>query len=211
MHPVIVDLAANDLQRADIELENTGADRSYVVVEPARIDSPGLPTETRVINPDPQLTGLLASPNKLILEPGERRFIRIAALAPAGAQDRIFRVAIRPVAGEVRGEHSGLKVLVGYDVLVIQRPVQPDGTLRWSREKDGLSVTNNGNTNVELIRGRACAPGQAAAACPALPPRRIYSGQTAMIPVAAGAKPIYTVKVANKLTERTFDTDPGAD
>ncbi len=32
-----------------------------------------------------------------------------------------------------------------------------------------------------------------------------------MIPVAAGAKPIYTVKVANKLTERTFDTDPGAD
>jgi P pilus assembly chaperone PapD len=209
VHPVIVDLPAGALQRADIEVENAGTERSYVEIDPARIDSPGLHGEARVADADPEKLGLLTSPSKLILQPGERRFVRISALEAAGSSERIFRVAVRPVTGPIASDQSGLKVLVGYDVLVIQRPATINGTLRWSRSGNDLQIVNVGNTNVELIRGRACVAEQKAAACPGLQPRRVYPGQNVQIAIPSGATPIYTVKVAQRLVERRLEGTAG--
>jgi P pilus assembly chaperone PapD len=119
---VIVDLQAGQPAREDIEVFNSGTERLYVAADPFMIQNPGRDDQARLPATDPQASGILVSPQKLILEPGERRLIRIAAVAPRPSEDKVYRISIRPVAGEVIGDVDALKVFVGYDALVLYRP-----------------------------------------------------------------------------------------
>jgi P pilus assembly chaperone PapD len=204
VHPVILDLPPGELQRADFTVENPTSERVFVAVEPARIDAPGSAAETRVAASDPQTLGLLASPPRMILEPGERRFVRIAALAPPGEAERIFRVAVKPVAGEVTGEESGLKVLVGYDLLVIQRPALPSATLDWEDRGTELVIRNTGNSNIQLVNGKACNEGQRAEDCAEAPPTRLYAGNELVVPKQAGQTVTYDLIFLGKSTRQVF-------
>lgn len=171
---VILDLGPESAPRDDIELWNDGAERLYVVAEPAEIVDPGLATQQRRASPDPAVTGLLVTPQKLILEPGEHKLVRIAAVAARPARDRVYRVTIKPVAGPVSSDQSALKLFVGYDALVLYRPEQPKADLTATRNGRQLTIHNGGNTNVELAQGRQCdASGQN---CQDLPANRLYPG-----------------------------------
>jgi len=120
------------------------------------------------------VTGLLVTPQKLILEPGEHKLVRIAAVAARPARDRVYRVTIKPVAGAVSAEQSALKLYVGYDALVLYRPEQLRADLTATRNGRQLTIHNGGNTNVELAQGRQCdAGGQN---CQNLPANRLYAG-----------------------------------
>jgi len=186
VHPVILDLQPGALQRTDFAVENPTSERVFVAVEPARIEAPGSAAENRVTVSDPNSLGLLVSPPRMILEPGERRFVRVAALALPGEADRIFRVAVRPVAGEVTGQESGLKVLVGYDLLVIQRPAAPSATLDWEDRGTELVIRNTGNSNLQLVNGKACREGQRAESCAIIPPARLYAGNAMTVAKETG-------------------------
>lgn len=171
---VILDLGPESAPRDDIELWNDGDERLYVVAEPSEIYDPGQPTELRKASSDPAVTGLLVTPQKLILEPGQHKLIRIAAVTDRPVKDRIYRVTIKPVAGPVSAERSALKLFVGYDALVILRPAQPNVDLTASRRGDDLVIRNRGNTNVELSQGKQCdVSGQN---CRDLAANRIYPG-----------------------------------
>jgi len=171
---VILDIGPESAPRDDIELWNDGAERLYVVAEPSEIADPGLPTQLRKPSPDPAVTGLLVTPQKLILEPGEHKLVRIAAVAARPARDRVYRVTIKPVAGPVSSDQSALKLFVGYDALVLYRPEQPRADLAATRNGRQLTIHNGGNTNVELAQGRQCdAGGQD---CRDLPANRLYPG-----------------------------------
>lgn len=171
---VILDLGPEATARDDIELWNDGAERLYVVAEPSEIVDPGLPTELRKPSNDPAVTGLLVTPQKLILEPGEHKLVRVAAVAERPSRDRVYRVTIKPVAGPVSSDESALKLYVGYDALVIVRPAAPAVDLAASRSGANLVIRNRGNTNVELANGQQCdAAGQA---CQDLPAMRLYPG-----------------------------------
>jgi P pilus assembly chaperone PapD len=204
VHPVILDLPPGELQRADFTVENPTAERVFVLVEPARIDAPGSADENRVAASDPQTLGLLASPPRMILEPGERRFVRVAALSPPGESERIFRVAVKPVAGDVTGEASGLKVLVGYDLLVIQRPAVPSATLDWEDRGTELAIRNTGNSNIQLVNGKACNEGQRAEACAEAPPTRLYAGNELVVPKEAGQTVTYDLIFLGKSSRQVF-------
>lgn len=170
---LIVDLQANNKKRKDIEIWNNTDERSYVMITPAEIVNPGRPTEKRLVEPDPEKLGLLVSPNRMILEPGQHKLIRIATISPAPNQDRIYRVTVKPVVGGVSGDQSGLKVLVGYDVLVIVRPSTQVQKVVGYREGRTLVVRNEGNTSAELLNGKQCgSPGN----CTTLPGKRLYAG-----------------------------------
>src|SRR5581483_2714259 len=95
--PVIVDFLPGQPPRADVELVNSRTEQLYVAVEPSEIAAAGTGAERRVQTPDPQELGLLASPGRLILEPGQHKFVRIAMLQEAGESDRIYRITIKPV------------------------------------------------------------------------------------------------------------------
>jgi P pilus assembly chaperone PapD len=171
---VIVDLLPGEPPREDIEVWNDGTERMYVLAEPFEIRAAGTPAEQRVAVTDPEQAGLLVSPLRLILEPGEKRTIRIAAIGARPVSDRVFRVTIKPVAGLVTAEESALKVFVGYDTLVLLRPAQIAGDVEGTRSGRTLTLRNDGNTAQELFDGRQC--DAAGGNCQALPAKRLYPG-----------------------------------
>ncbi len=204
VHPVILDFSPKQLQRANLEIQNKSNERLFVAAEPARIDSPGTRSEMRISVPDPEELGLLASPPRLIIEPGERRFIRVAALDPAGESDRIFRLAVKPVVGELFSEQTGLKVLVGYDVLVIQRPAEPRSSILWQDNGTEITLTNEGNSNLQIVRGEACYPDGPKDKCVELRPHRLYAGNTITLTKPNGTVVSYDVLFMGKVKRQIF-------
>lgn len=175
---LIVEFKADAPRAADIEVANNGEERSYVVVEPRELLHPGTPNEEGVATPDPAKLGLLASPARFILEPGQRRTLRIAAIGTPAAQERVYRVTVKPVTGDVAGSESGLKLLIGYDLLVLVRPPAARNAVRSDRSGSKLTLTNSGNASIELAEGKQC--DGAGKNCQALPAKRLYAGASWM-------------------------------
>ena len=200
---VVVDILPTSDTAQNIEVSNDGTDTAYVVAEPAEITAPGQPAEARTPIVDPGVGGLLVSPQRLILQPGERKAIRIAAIAPRGTTDRIYRVTIKPVAGPVTAAVSALKLLVGYDVLVVYRPAAPAARIVGERTGDTFTLSNLGNSNADLFDGRVCT-GTAAATCRPLPSKRLYAGQVWQQPLSGPGTIHYRVSVGATASEQQF-------
>jgi P pilus assembly chaperone PapD len=198
----VVDITPKAPLAQDIEVWNDGSDVTYVVAQPFEITSPGLPGEKREPVEDPAVGGLLVTPQKMILQPGERKIVRIAAVTPRGQNDRVWRVTIKPVAGPVSAPESALKLLLGYDVLVISRPQTLQPNVAGERNGSTLTIRNTGNTNAELYEGKLCPPG--GSACSALPSRRIYPGQTWVQTLASGGTVSYRVATAGDSKVQQF-------
>jgi P pilus assembly chaperone PapD len=203
LSPLILDLSPGQAPRGDVELLNTGSERLYVVVIPSLVEAPGQSGEHRLEEPDPEKLGLLATPNRVILEPGERKFLRIALLKPPAEQDRVFRIVVKPVVGGMSGNATGLKLIVGYEMLVIQRAAEPQARLTGARKGGALIISNSGTTNAELFQGKQCAAG--GRDCSPLESHRVYAGGTVTVPLKPGFKAEYTVKVRDKVSTAVFE------
>lgn len=193
---LVVELAPGDHQRADVEIWNSGSDRTFVAVDPREIVGPGTRAESSREDPDPEKLGLLVSPQRLILEPGQRKLLRIASIA-TNDRERVYRVTVKPVVGELSSATSGLKVLVGYDVLVLVRPPDPKPHVSGTRRNGQLTLTNDGNVSVELVDGKACHP--SSPTCTELPDGRLYVGADKTIEAVGGSKVSYELKLGSKL------------
>lgn len=189
---LIVELHPGDHAREDVEIWNRDKGRAYVAVEPAEIVDAGRPDQSRRENPDPEKLGLLVAPARMILEPGQRKLVRIATLGEDSSREHVYRVTVKPVAGPLLSDSSGLKVLVGYDLLVLVRPADSRPSVTGKRSGNSLILHNDGNVSVELTSGRQCnADGQR---CADLPGKRLYAGAdwTEALP---GSGPVeYSVK-----------------
>jgi P pilus assembly chaperone PapD len=190
---LVVELAPGDHSRSDIEIWNNDSGRAYVATEPREVLNPGTPAESRREDPDPEKLGLLVSPSRMILDPGQRRLLRIAAIAPPSDRERVYRVTVKPVVGELSAPGSGLKVLVGYDVLVLVRPRDMKPHVSGTRAGGRLILKNDGNVSVELVDGTSCNP--AGNSCSDLPAARLYAGAEKAVGVTAGARVQYKLKV----------------
>ena len=171
---LIVDLQSGKHDREDVEIWNNGPERAYVAVEPREIIDPGQASQSSRQDPDPQTLGLLVAPARMILEPGQRKLMRIASIAPDNGRERVYRVTVKPVAGRLSSSDSGLKVLVGYDALVLVRPGAAHPSVTGTRTGNRLTLQNDGNVSVELVRGRQC--GSSGKDCRDLPGKRLYAG-----------------------------------
>lgn len=198
---LVVELNPADHARADIEAWNKGSERIFVAVDPREIIGAGTASQSSRTDPDPDKLGLLVSPARIILEPGQRKLIRIGSLAPSD-RERVYRVTVKPVVGQLTGDQSGLKVLVGYDVLVLVRPTDPTPHVTGSRSDDELTIRNDGNVSVELVDGRQC--DAAMKECNTLPEARLYAGAAKTVKVAAGNRAEYKLKLGTKLTPVNF-------
>lgn len=193
---LIVELSPGNQSRSDLEVLNTGPDRAFVSVEPREILAPGTAMQSRNSEQDPEKLGLLVAPARLILEPRERRLIRIASIAPPSDRERVYRVTIKPVVGQLSSEASGLKVLVGYDVLVLVRPRELKPHVTGTRNGARLSLHNDGNASVELVAGERCQ--RKGNHCEPLPGTRLYSGATIELQADAEERVLYKGKVENQ-------------
>lgn len=202
LNQVVVDLVPGEPAREDIEAFNNGEERLYVSAEPFVIIDPGTDGQRREPATNPEESGILVTPQKLVLEPGERRLIRIAATAPRGATDRVYRVTIKPEAGEVSADTSALKVFVGYDTLVLYRPEQITGRVEGQRTGSELVLTNRSNTAQELFEGEQC--DASGANCRALPSRRLYPGVSWTQPLPYQTQVRYKAAIGSRITSVEF-------
>jgi P pilus assembly chaperone PapD len=198
---LVVDLAAKADQRADIEVWNTSPERAYVAAEPSEIVDAGKPGEQRRTEADPEKRGLLVSPNRMILEPNQRRLIRLAPVGPSGMTERVYRVTVKPVAGDLASDVSGLKLLIGYDVLVLLRPSEARSNLSAVRSGNRLTFRNAGNASVELIDGKQCEAGKP---CVELPGKRLYAGAEWSQELKSAAPVEYSVVSGRQSVRKTF-------
>jgi P pilus assembly chaperone PapD len=181
---MVVDMKPGGSRATDIEIYNDSAERSYVAIEPREIIDPGTAAERGAVSPDPEKLGLLVSPNRLILEPHQRRRLRLAVIGPPAGRERVYRVTVKPVAGEVSGPDSGLKLMVGYDLLVLVRPDHGRPAVTANRSGASLAIANAGNSSVELTEGKQCdGDGKA---CRPLPGKRLYAGASWAQPLEGG-------------------------
>ncbi|MEC9346702.1 MAG: hypothetical protein VYB54_10770 [Pseudomonadota bacterium] len=202
LNKVIVDIGASDQNRDDIEVTNAGKETLFIKVDPYEILNPGTEKEERVSYPSPRDLGILVSPNRMVLEPGQRKLLRIAVLDRPKATDRIYRVHIYPVTGEVTAERSGVKIVIAYDALVIVRPETPDVNIVAERQGRTISFRNAGNTAAMLMRGEQCAPeGQP---CEELPSQRLYAGNSWTTELPKDGAASWVVEVDETYTKREF-------
>ena len=199
---MVIDVRPGDSRATDIEIYNDSTERSYVSIEPREIIDPGTKAERGAVSPDPETLGLMVSPNRLILEPNQRRRIRIAVIGPPGGRERVYRVTVKPVAGDVSGSDSGLKLLVGYDLLVLVRPGQVRPAITAARSGGSLTITNGGNSSVELTEGKQCdGDGKA---CRPLPGKRLYAGASWAQPLGGSGPVEYRLRTADGWTSMKF-------
>ena len=199
---LVVELGAKFERRADLEVWNNSPERAYVAVEPSEIANPGRPDEMRRTEPDPERRGLLVSPSRMILEPGQRKLVRFAAMGPPADRERVYRVTVKPVAGQLISDDSGLKLLVGYDVLVLARPREVRPILVASRSSNRLTIRNDGNASVELVDGKQCDAGTKV--CADLAGKRLDAGAEWTQQLRSAAPVEYTVLSNGRSWRQTY-------
>jgi len=197
---LIVELQPGKHDRQDVEITNNGADQAFVAVEPREIVSPGASPEQSRTDADPAKLGLLVSPTRLILEPGQHRLMRFATLAP-GDRERVYRVTVKPVVGKLAAKQSGLKLLLGYDVLVLVRPAVARAAVTATRNGHDITFRNDGNVSVELTDGRQC---DASGSCASLPDKRLYAGASWTVQLKQPGPAEYTVESPGHTDLRRF-------
>ena len=199
---LVVELEPGKNSRKDIELWNNSDERYYVEITPAEILNPGQSSEMRREVPNPEQLGLLVSPNRMILEPGQHKVIRVAAIVSPVERERVYRVTVKPVVGDISDGQAGLKILVGYDVLTMVRPGNPAPKIVGGREGRTLVVRNEGNSSAELLNGKQCvAPGKG---CTALRGKRLYSGAEWRLELPGDGPVEYSVKLGTQFSTVRF-------
>jgi P pilus assembly chaperone PapD len=173
---VIVHFEPGKPARQDVEISNTGDEPMYVSIEPNMILAPGTPQEDRVPITDPRQAGLLVTPNKMIVPPGGTKVLRLVDLG-GFPRERVYRIVVKPVAAGVESSQSGLKIMLGYEILAIAYPSNPSSMLDVTREGRVLRMKNPGNTNILLREGYQCErANQPVEECDSLPGKRLYPG-----------------------------------
>lgn len=165
----------------DIEVVSRSKETQYIVAELYEVQNPGSPQERRVKITEPEQGELLVTPDKLVLAGGGRKVVRFVLLGQPGATEKVYRAVIKPAIKGLDNESQiGLKVLVGYEVLVIVRPAAMKPAYNASRQGRTMTVSNTGNTDILFQNGVQCPAGinPPSAKCVQAPVIRVYPGQS---------------------------------
>ncbi|MFK7994154.1 MAG: molecular chaperone [Granulosicoccus sp.] len=167
----------------DVEVYNGGDHKVYLDMTAAEIINPESENAQRVELTDPRSAPLLVTPRQLLVPAGERRRLRIVLREQAVEKDRVFRLAVKPYSGSVNIDGAGddkkssaIKVLVGYDLLLVSRPPQLNADVAVNRTARSIEFRNTGNTNVLLRKIEQC--DDQGEQCVELPPNRLYAGES---------------------------------
>ena len=192
--------------RRDIEVENPSEENLYVQVEPSIVINPGTENERREAIVDPREHGLLVTPNKLVVPPGGRKLVRLVSLQPLGKKERVYRITFKPVTGELESEHIGIKILIGYEVLVLMQPAAPDPNLVAKKDGQKIFFNNKGNTNVLLREGKQCPKGvdPESEECERLGGKRLYPGNSWSVELPYNRPVDYQMSIGTKNLIKTY-------
>lgn len=178
--------------RSDVVIRNDSEERYYVTVTVAEIRAPGTEQEERVAVADPEALGLLVTPNRLVLEPGALRSIRLVSLNETLTEDRVYRVLISPQLGALQVDETVepdtqgivMKLMAAYDVLVVAKPSEARANLVAERTSTEVVLRNDGNTSILIAEGQVCPAGVTEGdSCRAIDAKRMYAGNVLRVPL----------------------------
>lgn len=194
-------------QRQDIIVRNPDAEPLYIRIEAAEIVNPGKPDQQRKVAREAEDIDLLVTPNRLVLQPGQEKAVRLVSMKPPGDTERIYRVQLTPVVGKIETEAKmAIKVVVAYDTLVVVEPEKPKPSLLARREGKRLTLSNNGNVYALVSNGRQCpVEGAAEDQCVPLQGTRIYPGVEWSIDLPYDQPVVYDIESLQKFERRRFD------
>lgn len=202
----IIRFDADGPARQDVQIANTGEETLYLQVDVLEVRNPGTEREEQVRASDPDAIRLLATPSKMILPGGSRKLMRLVNLAGNDDAERIFRVNVRPVVGELSPQGMAVKVVVAYQLLVIVPPTHPAPNLAYAREGTQITFRNEGNTNVLLHGGEQCPPASSGAdTCTTLEAHRLYAGNRWQLSLPYDAPLEYSITIGDDNSRRRFD------
>lgn len=165
--------------RQDVQISNPDKEPLFVKVTIFEVQNPGTEQEKRVEVKNPKDIPFLVTPNKLVVPPNGNKLVRLVNLAKGGDTDRIYRINLTPVVGEVESTEMALKVVVGYQLLVMVQPEHPNATLEVTRKGRMINFKNVGNTNVLVRNGKQCPAGDSNEVdCREINGTRIYAGNS---------------------------------
>lgn len=177
----VIEFAAGEKVQ-DIEILNTGAFKIYLDIKVAEILNPETENPQRNELTDPRTAPVLVSPAQVLVPPGQRKRVRIIMRKAATDKDKVYRMAVKPYTGKLKinstdndKKSSAIKVLVGYDLLLLSRPTTKDSTIEVIRTDTRIQFINRGNTNVLLRKIVQC--DRAEIECLDLQPNRLYAGE----------------------------------
>ena len=180
---------------------NSGDQAMYVTTELNESLDPESAEPTLQSYTDPRTAPVIANPRTMLLQPGQRKQLRLLVKAADVDKDRIYKLKVKPYIDKVTlnqpvdsRKRSALKVSVGYNLLLIQRPADPKAEVSVERRDGAIVFANAGNTNVLLKDIRQC--DSAGQMCEELGTNRLYAGEELRIdlPKPGGAEQ-YPVQV----------------
>lgn len=194
--------------RADVSVQNKGDEPLYVDTEILEVLHPGTDAESRAtVSPGPDLP-LLVSPGKMVVQPGRSKLLRVVNLAGHGEKERVFRINVKPVAPPANAKRSGIRLFVGYQLLVFLAPAAAEPDLVASRSDGRLVFENRGNMNFLLHSGRQCPPDVESAAigerCATFQGSRLYPGNRWAVEIPWATPVEFTVTSGETNTRRQF-------
>jgi len=200
---IFVDLHPKRMS-AQIFAANTGDERLYLKVTVVEVLNPSLETEEVRDVADPRELGLLVSPQRLVVEPGEEKRIRMVALEKVN-EDRFFKVTVAPVVGDIESEEMmGVKVLIAYAAWVFVRPEGGTPEISGTRNGRKLVVKNTGTTHAELTGGKQCT-GAGRDTCDAIERFRVLAGREKTITLPRASEPVrFKILYADQTGEISF-------
>jgi len=206
---VILALKTGQRPIENVVIRNSGDQTLFVSVTPDVMIHPGLPDERREETGD-----LIVSPKRFSLDPGGQRTVRVLLKKPLGGAEQVYRVKFVPedrgfgkdVPAISSGKQTTLKVLTGIGILILVEPTEPSPKLKWKRDGDTLTFTNEGNVNIFLSEGRACrASGED---CSVLAVDRLYPGNTLKVKAPADTVVAYRQEIRGEFQELVIPPAP---
>ena len=147
----------------DVEVYNIGKDKAYVNLDISLIEHPGLPEQKELpLEDNPYQVGLIVTPNKMVIPPGQMRIARMLFIGEPPKQDLMYKVRIAPATGQYmavsdrKGVVAGVNVIIAYSVNVYMRPLKPVVKVTITRIDHDLIFNNQGNTNVLIGNCQQC-------------------------------------------------------
>jgi len=206
MSEVVIDFAEDSPRQHDIEIISQDKETQYIATETYVVNNPSAPDEVRTMITNPQDSGLVITPKRMVLPSGARKMMRFLLLNEVPEHEKIYRVVVKPVIQGVESDKQqkmALKILVGYEAIIIVRPKGSKVELAATRKGNSITLTNTGNTNANLQSGVQC--DALGGECRELAVARIYAGQswTTSLPLPNG--PVkYEVWNGKEMTEMIF-------
>ncbi|MGS0895683.1 pilus assembly protein [Burkholderia stagnalis] len=135
-----------------VTVRNMGDAPLYLNVSVQKVTNPGATPEKKVDLGDLERPGLLASPDKVTLGPGQTRAVVLKSLAEP-EREALYRLYIVPVRSFKVDDApqdkitAPMSVAIGYGVLVRHMPPPGKQQSGWTHrcERDGVTLENTGN------------------------------------------------------------------